>query len=138
MKVNFTHKGNFNHLETFLTKSLHIKSMIRPILEKYGRKGVEALAAATPADTGKTAESWSYRVDKTDAGYRIVWLNSNVNNGVMIAMLLQYGHATGTGGYVEGIDYINPAIRSIFKNMADDAWKEVTSNNGEYSGRKNR
>lgn len=127
MKINFTHKGNFNHLETFLTKTAHMKALIRPILNKYGRKGVEALAEATPKDTGKTAESWDYRVEETDNGYRIVWTNSNVNKGVMIAMLLQYGHGTGTGGWVEGVDYINPAIRGIFNDMADEAWKEVTS-----------
>lgn len=127
MKVNFTHKGNFSNLERFLTKTLHINALVRPILEKYGQKGVEALSAATPKDTGKTAESWDYRVEQTDSGYRIVWTNSNVNKGVMIAMLLQYGHGTGTGGWVEGIDYINPAIRGIFSQMADEAWKEVTS-----------
>lgn len=127
MKVNFTHKGNFNNLERFLTKTMHIRAMVRPILERYGRKGVEALAEATPKDTGKTAESWDYRVEATDSGYRIVWTNSNINDGVMIAMLLQYGHGTGTGGWVEGVDYINPAIRGIFEQMADEAWKEVTS-----------
>ena len=127
MKVNFSHKGNFNNLERFLTKTMHIRSLVKPILEKYGRKGVEALSEATPRDTGLTAESWDYRIDETDNGYRIVWTNSNIQNGIMIAMLLQYGHGTGTGGYVEGIDYINPAIRGIFKNMADEAWKEVTS-----------
>lgn len=127
MKVNFTHKGSFNNLEKFLTKKMHIRPLIRPILERYGRRGVEALSEATPKDTGKTAESWGYRIDAVDSGYRIVWTNSNINNGVMIAMLLQYGHGTGTGGYVEGIDYINPAIRSIFGEMADEAWKEVTS-----------
>ena len=127
MKVNFTHKGNFNHLERFLTKTMHIRSLVRPILERYGQKGVDALAEATPKDTGKTSESWAYRIDETDNGYKIVWTNSNANNGVMIAMLLQYGHGTGTGGWVEGIDYINPAIRSIFHQMADDAWKEVAS-----------
>ena len=130
MKVNFTHKGNFNHLESFLTKTMHIKPLIFPILDKYGKKGVTALAEATPKDTGKTSESWDYRIEETNTGYRIVWTNSNINNGVMIAMLLQYGHGTGTGGLVEGIDYINPAIRSIFKDMADEAWKEVTSNGG--------
>ena len=106
---------------------MHIKPLVRPILERYGRKGVEALAAATPKETGRTAECWDYRIEDTGTGYSIVWTNSNINDGVMIAMLLQYGHGTGTGGWVEGIDYINPAIRSIFTQMADEAWKEVTS-----------
>ena len=128
MKVNFTHKGNFNHLEAFLARAIGIRPVIRAILDKYGRKGVDALAEATPKDSGITAESWSYEVVEDAGGYRIIWRNSNVNDGVMIAMLLQYGHGTGTGGWVEGVDYINPAIRGIFQDMADEAWREVTSN----------
>lgn len=132
MKVNFTHKGNFNHFERFLTKTMHIKPLIKPILEKYGRRGVNALREYTPKDSGLTADSWSYEIVSDEKGSRIVWKNSNVNNGVVIAILLQYGHATGTGGYVQGIDYINPAIQEVFQGMADEAWKEVTSRNGKH------
>ncbi len=127
MKINFTHKGNFNRLEKFLTKAVHIKPVIHMVLHKYGKKGVEALAAATPKDTGKTAESWSYEIVDEEGSSKIVWKNSNVNDGRVIALLLQYGHGTGNGGYVKGIDYINPAIQGIFQQMADEAWKEVTS-----------
>ncbi len=127
MQVNFTHKGNFNRLERFLAKAIKIKPVIRMILNKYGRKGVEALAAATPKESGKTAESWSYEIEESGNGASIVWKNSNVNDGRVIALLLQYGHGTGTGGYVQGTDYINPAVEGIFQQMADDAWKEVTS-----------
>lgn len=127
MKVNFEVKGSFNRFETFLTKHLHVQPMVRVILHKYGRLGVEALRDATPKESGLTAESWSYEIEETDTNSRIIWKNSHVNNGQVIAVLLQYGHGTGTGGYVEGRDYINPAIQSIFERMADEAWKEVTS-----------
>lgn len=127
MKINFEHRGNFNHLERFLTKSLHIKSLVLPILQKYGRKGVEALQEATPKDTGKTAKSWRYDIVKDDDGqYEIVWSNTNVvDNWANVAILLQYGHATRNGGFVKGQDYINPAIQKIFQGMANEAWEEV-------------
>lgn len=130
MKINFTHKGNFNNLERFLAKSLRIKPVIRLILDKYGKKGVEALRDATPKDTGKTADSWYYEIVEDNNGQlKIVWKNSNVVDGkVNVAILLQYGHATKNGGFVQGIDYINPAIQSIFTQMADEAWKEVSKN----------
>lgn len=97
------------------------------ILKKYGEIGVEALAAATPKDTGTTAASWRYEIVKKRDGYSLYWCNDNVHNGVNIALILQYGHGTGTGGYVKGMDYINPAIRPIFDAIANDAWREVTS-----------
>lgn len=130
MKINFEHKGNFNHLEKFLTKNLHIKPLIRPILEKYGRRGVELLKEATPKDTGKTSESWYYEIVEDGKGnYQIVWSNSNVvDDWANIAVLLQYGHATRNGGFVKGIDYINPAIEKAFNNLAEEAWKEVIRN----------
>lgn len=127
MQVNFTHKGNFNRLERFLAKAIRIKPVINLILHKYGKRGVEALASATPKDSGTTADSWSYEIENDGSSSRIVWKNSNVNDGQVIALLLQYGHGTGTGGYVEGTDYINPAIAELFHQMADEAWKEVTS-----------
>lgn len=130
MQVNFEHKGNFNKLERFLTRAFKFKPVIRTILNKYGRKGVEALREATPKDSGKTADSWIYEVvDDGNGNYEIVWSNTNVVNGwANVAILLQYGHATRNGGYVEGHDYINPAIEGIFRDMAEEAWREV----GQY------
>jgi len=127
MKINFEHKGNFNHLERFLVKSLHIAPLVRPILERYGKLGVEALKEATPKDTGKTAESWKYEIVRDNDGqYQIVWSNTNVVNGwANVAILLQYGHATRNGGFVKGNDFINPAIEKVFQGMADEAWREV-------------
>lgn len=117
--------GNYNNIRKFLRKNEQMS--LRSVLDKYGRLGVEALSKATPVDTGKTADSWDYEIEKTREGYTISWKNSNVNHGVPIALILQYGHGTGTGGYVQGIDYINPAMRKVFQELADDAWKEVKS-----------
>lgn len=134
MKVNFEHKGNFNKLEKFLTKSLHITPLIRSILDRYGKKGVEALREATPKDTGKTADSWKYDIVKdADGQYQVVWSNTNVvDDWANIAILLQYGHATRNGGFVKGTDYINPAIEKVFQGIAKEAWEEVRQhgNNG--------
>lgn len=127
MKITFEHRGNFNNLERFLLKSVHIKPLVRPILDKYGRMGVEELRKATPKDTGKTSESWRYEIvfDK-DNQYQIVWSNTNVVDGwANIAVLLQYGHGTRNGGFVKGTDYINPAIDKVFQGMAKEAWEEV-------------
>ena len=125
--MQFIHKGDFTHLETFLAKGLKWKFATKMILEKYGKLGVEALREATPKDTGKTSESWSYEVvEEGDGRMKIVWHNSNLGDDwAPIAILLQYGHATGNGGYVQGQDYINPAIDKIFHRLAEDAWKEV-------------
>lgn len=129
--IQFTHKGNFNKLETFLARAVHVKPLVRKILEKYGKRGVEALKEATPKDTGTTSESWTYEVTDDEKGnLKITWRNTNVNDGQLIAILLQYGHATKDGGYVQGRDYINPAIDSIFNNMAKEAWKEVSNVRG--------
>ena len=128
MKINFEHKGGFNNLENFLVKSLHISPLVRPILEKYGKRGVEALKEATPKDSGKTADSWVYEIVKDERGnYQIVWSNTNVVDGwANVAVLIQYGHATRGGAYVKGIDYINPAMRPVFEKMAQEVWMEVT------------
>lgn len=96
-------------------------------LDKYGQKGVEALSAATPVDTGKTASSWWYEIKETKSGYSIIWYNDNVQKHVNIALILQFGHATRNGGWVEGVDYINPALKPIFDQIVEDAWLEVTA-----------
>ena len=96
------------------------------ILDKYGREGVSALASATPTDTGKTASSWYYQIERRNGSVAIVFLNSHINQGIPIAIILQYGHGTGTGGWVEGRDYINPAIRPLFDKAANELWREVT------------
>ena len=123
--ITFTHKGDFKNAEKFL-KSAKDRSYIS-ILNQLGQKGVNALANATPVNTGKTASSWSYSIEESNGGIAIVWSNSNVNKGLNIAVLLQYGHGTRNGGYVQGRDYINPAIQPIFDEIADRAWKEVVS-----------
>ena len=122
--IRFRHVGDFEKTTKFLKKAS--TSNKTEILHRYGQEGVVALATATPADSRKTAPSWSYEIAPTDGGVSIRWNNSNVNNGVNIAVILQYGHGTGTGGYVQGRDYINPALRPIFDKIADGAWKEVT------------
>lgn len=123
--VTFKHRGNFNSLEKFLNKVRG--STYLNMLNKYGEAGVKALADATPVDSGKTAECWTFEISRTQNRTTLSWLNTNVNEGVNIAIILQYGHGTGTGGYVEGRDYINPAIRPVFDKIAEEAWKEVTS-----------
>ena len=121
--ITFRQKGNFAKLTRFLEKAkeaVHLGD-----LDKYGRAGVAALASATPVDSGKTASSWYYRITNSNGSVTISFHNSNIQNGVPIAIILQYGHGTGTGGGVEGRDYINPAIQPIFDQIANDAWKEV-------------
>lgn len=121
----FIHKGNFSKTEEFLKKAQ--KADFYKNLEKYAQIGVEALRSSTPIDSGVTAESWSYEVINTKDNAGIIWTNSNTNQGENIAILLQYGHGTGTGGYVHGRDYINPAMQPVFEQIAEDVWKEVTS-----------
>lgn len=116
--------GNFENTERFLKKMQ--KQEVFSSLEKYGKLGVDALSRATPKDSGKTASSWSFRVKKSFGSYTIEWLNTHVNQGVNVAIILQLGHGTGTGGYVVGRDYINPAIRPVFDRIANEVWKEVT------------
>lgn len=118
--------GNFDNLERFLRGAQ--QKDYRRIFDMYGRRGVQALSSATPVDSGKTASMWDYEVHQTRSGAEIVWTNDNINKGVNIAIILQYGHGTKNGGYVQGRDYINPAIASIFDDMADDLWKAVSSN----------
>lgn len=127
MKVSFKHRGDLKKTEKFLKKSLGHDWL--DVLENYAIEGVRALASATPVDTGETAASWEYEIIQNEGSISIVWKNTHVEKGwANIAILLQYGHGTRNGGYVEGIDYINPALRPIFEQMANAAWKEVTSN----------
>lgn len=123
--ISFKQKGDFSKTEKFLKKSLGRD--YRSVLERYARQGVAALSAATPVDTGLTASSWSYEIIQNDSGISVEWHNSNINRGVNIALILQYGHGTRNGGYVVGRDYINPALRPIFDDMANAAWREVAS-----------
>lgn len=122
--ITFRHRGDFSKFDKFLERA---KNSIRiGDLDKYGREGVAALASATPVDTGLTASSWSYEIVRKDGSVSIQFHNSNIQNGVPIAIILQYGHGTGNGGWVEGRDYINPAIQPIFDRLANEAWREVT------------
>lgn len=121
--IDFRHKGDFSKLEKYLLKC---KNFRFKVLDKYGKQGVAALASATPVDSGLTAASWYYEIVERSDGCVIRFNNSNVNQRVNIAIILQYGHGTGTGGWVQGRDYINPAIQPIFENIAQAAWEEVT------------
>lgn len=122
--ITFQSKGSFKKTESFL--SLMSKEQIFTSLDKYGREGVAALANATPTDSGITAESWTYEVIQKHGRHSLIFHNSHMVDGRPIAILIQYGHATGTGGYVEGRDYINPVILPLFQKIADDVWKVVT------------
>ena len=122
--ISFKQKGDFSKLTGFLER---IKESVKiGDLDKFGRAGVEALSSATPVNTGKTANSWYYEIENKNGVATISFNNSNIQNGVPIAIILQYGHGTGTGGWVEGRDYINPAIRPSFDEIAENAWREVT------------
>lgn len=123
--ITFRHKGDFSKSMRFLER---LKETVKlGDLDKYGREGVAALSSMTPVDSGLTANSWSYEIVRSNGVVKIEFHNSNVNEGVPIAVILQYGHGTGTGGWVEGRDYINPAIQPIFDKIVDDAWREVTN-----------
>ena len=122
--ISFRQKGDFAKLTRYLERvkeAVHLGD-----LDKYGREGVAALASATPVDTGLTAASWSYKIEHSPGSAAITFNNSNIQNGVPIAIILQYGHGTRNGGWVQGRDYINPAIQPIFDKIANDAWREVT------------
>jgi hypothetical protein len=123
--ITFRQKGDFSKLSTFLERAKEAIKLGQ--LDKYGRLGVDALSSATPVDTGKTAASWSYNIVHINDGVTIEFYNSNMaDKDTPVAILLQYGHATRNGGYVKGIDYINPAIRPIFEQLATEAWREVS------------
>lgn len=122
--VTIRHKGDFSKTTKFLEGAR--RGDYLKILDKYGRAGVAALASATPVDSGITAASWYYEIERSNGTTRIVFGNANAVDGVPIAIILQYGHGTGTGGWVQGRDYINPAVQPIFDKLASDAWREVT------------
>ena len=122
--ISFRQNVDFSKTKRYFER---VKAAARlSILDKYGREGVAALASATPTETGKTASSWFYEISHDKGSATITFSNSNINKGVPIAIILQYGHGTGTGGWVEGRDYINPAIQPIFDKIANEAWKEAT------------
>lgn len=123
--LSVTHSGSLKKTESFLHAMQ--KLPIKAILDKYGREGVSALSAATPMESGLAASSWDYETEVRGGVYSITWLNHDVENGFPVAIMLQFGYGTGTGGYVGGRDYINPAMRPIFDRIADEVWKVVTS-----------
>ena len=122
--IKIRQKGDFKKLTSFLERAK--ESLDIGVLDKYGRKGVAALSSATPVDTGLTASSWFYKIENKNGVAKIEFHNRNIQNGVQIAVILQYGHGTRNGGYVVGRDYINPAIQPVFDELAENAWKEVT------------
>lgn len=122
--ITFRQKGDFSKASRYLERLKEAAKL--GVLDKYGREGVAALASATPTETGLTASLWTYEIERKGSSVSIVYKNSNINKGVPIAVILQYGHGTGTGGWVQGRDYINPAIQPVFDRIADEAWKEVT------------
>lgn len=122
--IGFRHKGDFSKTTNFLTKLK--QKRILASFDKYGKEGVAALASATPVETGLTANSWYYKIEQTDKSVTLQFCNSNIQNGIPIAIILQYGHGTRNGGWVEGRDYINPAIQPLFDRIANEAWGEVT------------
>lgn len=122
--IRVKQRGNFKHLEGFFKRAK--EGAFKRKLEECGKEGVVALSHATPVDTGLTAASWSYEIKYEGNRYSITWTNSNVNDGVNIALILQYGHGTRNGGYVTGVDYINPALKPVFDKFAEDLWGEVT------------
>ena len=123
--IGFSSSGSTDNMERFLKRALNHDNYAT--LERFGSEGVAALSASTPVDSGETANSWTYEILQDKTSYSIIWSNTHIVAGRPIAILLQYGHGTGTGGYVEGRDYINPALRGIFDRFADEAWKAVTA-----------
>lgn len=122
--ISFRQKGDFSRTTRFMERALEAVHLGE--FDRYGREGVAALSSATPVNTGKTASSWYYQIENKKGSVTISFHNSNIQNGVPIAIILQYGHGTRNGGWVQGRDYINPAIQPIFDRIADSAWKEVT------------
>lgn len=123
--ISITTRGSFKNTDAFLNRMQKLD--IATVLKTYGERGVAALRDATPYDTGNSAGSWDYEVVVSQRAVSITWTNSNIQSGIPVVILLQYGHGTGTGGYVQGRDFINPALKPIFDEIADKVWKAVTS-----------
>jgi hypothetical protein len=121
--IRFKHTGNFQRTENFLNKIRH--KDFKSTLAKYGTQGVNALSSSTPVDSSLTANSWDYEIKVFRGGFKIIWSNSNVVDGIPVAILIQYGHGTRSGRFVEGRDFINPAMRPIFDSLVENLWKEV-------------
>lgn len=127
MAVSFKYQGSFDRTTKFLTDASNSSKKTEQILRKYGEKGVKLLQQATPKDTGTTANSWTYEVKTTNSGCSLIFSNTNLaDNGTPIAVLIQYGHGTKSGGYVQGRDYLNPVLKPLFEKLKDDVWKEVS------------
>ncbi len=127
MEISFTTRGSFAKTEKFLAGMKDVNSVIRRVAEAEAKRGLDALRAATPRDSGLAASSWTYKIVQNGRRITIVWMNTNMENGFPVAIMLQYGYATGTGGYVQGRDYINPAMRPVFEIIANNVWKAVKS-----------
>lgn len=123
--IRATSSGNFARTLGFLETVKPQKLFAN--LERFGQRGVDALSSATPSETGETANSWGYKILRTKGRYSLIWYNTHVDDGVNVAIIIQYGHGTGTGGYVQGRDYINPAMRPIFDQILEDVWRQVTN-----------
>lgn len=123
--ISVKDKGDFKNTENFLKIISKGSPKTLKIMEKYGRKGVEALSSATPVKTGKTASSWEYKIDKKNGSYALSWNNTNIVNGVPIAVILNYGHSTSQGVYVQGKKYIEPVLQPIINKLVEELWKEV-------------
>ena len=122
--ISFKHKGDFKKTTAFL-KAVGKGDYLRG-LDKYGELGVQLLRESTPKRTGKTADSWSYNITKTRTGISLNWTNSNINDGVSVAVVIQLGHLTPQGYYIEGVDYINSALKPLFDTLGKELWEEVT------------
>lgn len=123
--ITFETKGDFKRATNFLSKSPYVLSKVD--LHKYGRQGVEALQNATPKDTGLTANSWTYEIKRGNGTVSISFNNTNIQNGIPVVILLRYGHATRSGTFVTGLDFVTPAVAPIFESIAENVWKEVTT-----------
>lgn len=126
MPIKITHRGNFKNIDKMFKNASSINRKYLHIFQKYGKEGVRLLKANTPKDTGETADSWYYEITRTTKGINLGWYNSNTEDGVPIVILLQYGHATKSGSFVKGRDFINPSLRPIFNKLSEDLWREVT------------
>lgn len=127
MGIVFKHRGDFLKTETFLKRNRDLRKVQQQVLDSFGKQGVEALKNATPVNTGETASSWYYEIEKDKEVLSLVFKNRHIVNGVNIAIILQYGHGTRNGGFVTGVDYINPALKPIFERLTEELWKEVIS-----------